>query len=396
MMMSKQKNYYTNKRLKSTGADIYLLVGERSNGKSYSVKHEEGILPYFNGGIEYISSYKDKEKVIEQSFKAGRRFIYLRRTEEELTAYNVEKYFDDVDIWHITNGRYSGVKMFGRKIYFTRYDEEKDKSIRCDEFIGYARSLASEQNSAGGSYLDVYTIIFEEFMARGNGKQLNPYLYQESDRLMNFFSTIDRKRHVVKMWLIGNNITRVNPYLTDWGLQKEIRSMKQGDIREMWLTTGTFDDDGEEIFIKLAIEWAEDSGDSSFVIGRHKDMLNKGDWQSDPQPKLPKSINEYKKLYEIIFKYDDFKFKAWYVQDKETFIPSWFIYPYDGDIPERTFVISNEIKPSQYWQRDLYNPTIKNEKLKNLFNTFRESNVFYASDLCGTEFKQAIDFQIKK
>lgn len=396
MMMSKQKNYYSNNPLKRTGADIYLLFGERSNGKSYSVKHEEGILPYFNGGIEYISSYKNKEEVIEHEYKAGRRFIYLRRTEEELTAYNVEKYFDDVDIYKITNGRYSGVKMFGHKVYFTRYDEEKDKTIKCDEFIAYARSLATEQNSAGGSYLDVYVIIFEEFMARGNGKQLNPYLVQEPERLMNFFSTVDRKRHVVKMWLIGNTITRVNPYLTEWGLQPVLRKMKKGDIRVLWITTGTFDEDGVEIFIKVAIEWAKDSGDSSFVIGKHKDMLNKGDWQSDPQPHLPKSIKEYKKLYEIIFKYNEFKFKAWYVQDKETFVASWFIFPTESEIPDKTIVISNEIKPSPYWQRDLYNTTIKNDRLRNLLNTFRESNVFYANDLCGTEFKQAIDFTIKK
>ena len=81
--MSKKKNYYSNQRLKETGADIYILYGERSNGKSYSVKHNEGIIPYFNGGIEYISTYKDKEKVIQQAFKAGRRFIYLRRTQTE-------------------------------------------------------------------------------------------------------------------------------------------------------------------------------------------------------------------------------------------------------------------------------------------------------------------------
>ena len=394
--MSKKKNYYSNERLKKTGADIYIVFGERSNGKSYSIKHEEGIFPYFNGGVEYISSYKDKEKVIENVYKAGRRFIYLRRTEEELTAYNIQKYFDDVDIYGITGGRYSGVQMFGRKIYFTKWDEQKGKSIRCDEYLGYARSLATEQNSAGGSYLDVVVIIFEEFMARGNGRQLNPYLYQESDRLMNFYSTIDRKRHVVKLWLVGNTLTRVNPYLTDWGLLKELRTMKQGDIRCLWITTGTFDEDGIEIFVKVAIEWAEDSGDSSFVIGNHKDTLNKGAWQSDPQPHLPKSINEYKELYTILFKYDDFMFKAMYVQDQETFIPSWFVYPYEGKIPERMIVVSNEIKPSPYWQRDLYNPTIKNEKLKNLLNTFRESNVFYSSDLCGTEFKQAIDFTIKK
>ena len=395
-MMSKTKKYYSNQKIKETGADIYIVYGQRSNGKSYSVKHEEAIKPYFNGGIEYISTYKNKEEVIAHEYKAGRRFIYLRRTEEELTAYEVEKYFDDVDIFNITNGRYDGVKMYGRKVYFTKWNEEKGKSEKCDEYIAYCRSLATEQNSAGGSYLDVYVIIFEEFMARGKGRQLNPYLYQEPDRLMNFFSTIDRRRHVVKMWLLGNTISKVNPYLTEWGLQKIRRQMKQGEVRSVWIGTGTFDEDGEEISVKVSIEWAENTGDSSYIIGNHKNMLNKGDWQSDPQPHLPKSINEYKKLYQIIFKYDDFMFKAWYIQDTETYDVAWFVYPYDGDIPERTIVVSKEIKPSPYWQRDPYNTKIKNDRLNNLLQTFRESNVFYSDDECGTDFKQAIDFIIKK
>ena len=48
------------------------------------------------------------------------------------------------------------------------------------------------------------------------------------------------------------------------------------------------------------------------------------------------------------------------------------------------------------WQRDIYNPTFKNEKLRNLIQTFRESNIFYSNDMCGTDFKQVIDFQIRK
>jgi hypothetical protein len=31
-----------------------------------------------------------------------------------------------------------------------------------------------------------------------------------------------------------------------------------------------------------------------------------------------------------------------------------------------------------------------------LYNTFRENNIFYSDDLCGTDFKQVIDFEIKK
>ena len=59
-------------------------------------------------------------------------------------------------------------------------------------------------------------------------------------------------------------------------------------------------------------------------------------------------------------------------------------------------VISDIIKQSPYWQRSIYDLSIRNDKLKNLCKTFRENRIFYASDLIGTDFKQVIDFEIKR
>ena len=59
-------------------------------------------------------------------------------------------------------------------------------------------------------------------------------------------------------------------------------------------------------------------------------------------------------------------------------------------------IISDVIKPDRYYQRNIYDLTIKNDRLKNILDTFRETNIFYANDLVGTDFKQAIDFTIKK
>lgn len=49
------------------------------------------------------------------------------------------------------------------------------------------------------------------------------------------------------------------------------------------------------------------------------------------------------------------------------------------------------------YQKDIYNITIDNPDLQNLFrDTFRESNIFYSDDLTGTDFLQAIDFTIRR
>jgi hypothetical protein len=123
--------------------------------------------------------------------------------------------------------------------------------------------------------------------------------------------------------------------------------------------------------------------------------LINGTWQSDPQPKLPESRKNYKTLYRIGFLFKGFKFLADLIKDKKGNV-CWFVYPYYKDFSKKMIIISDVIKVSPYWQRDIYNLSINNDKLKRLLDTFRENKIFFSSDLCGTDFKQAIDFLIRR
>ena len=63
-------------------AFYYLIYGEKSNGKSYQVKHKEAVLHYL---------------------ETGKKFILLRRWKEDISTAWIEKYFSDVDVEKITN-----------------------------------------------------------------------------------------------------------------------------------------------------------------------------------------------------------------------------------------------------------------------------------------------------
>lgn len=385
--------YYNLDEIDKRGAGINLIYGERSGGKSYQVKHKKIFGNYLKDNKRYLCKYTNPKEIITEDIKAGKRFMLVRRIVEEIKSQLIESYFNDVDISGLTNGKYNTVKLYRQEIYLAFYDVNTFKTVR-GEKIGYVTALSIEQNYAGGSFLDVSDIIFEEFMSRqGNG---TTYLYDEPSKLMNLFCTVDRKRGFVKMWLLGNTITRVCPYLQDWDLQDIVMHQKQGTIEETWVTTGQFDDDGIEIKVKIAIEYCRETGGSSYVIGKHAKMLNQGEWQSDPQPRLPKSYKNYKVIYRMVFFYKGFKFLAEYLIDKETSEVCWFIRPKYTEIKEKTLVFSDVIKPSKYWQRDIYNPTIRNDRLKKFLYWFRENQIFYSSNLCGTEFKNAIDFEIRK
>lgn len=342
-----KKIHYNLDNIDKLGARFNLIYGERSNGKSYQLKHKKGV---------------------EKYLKTGRRFILMRRWKEEITTEKIEQYFQDVDVAKLTNGKYNCITLYRKCLYLSIYDNETGKTKRFDK-IGYVVALSTEQNYAGASYLDVDDIIFEEFMSR------SVYMANESNKLMNFYATVDRKRLTTRLWLVGNTISRVCPYINDWGLHSVISSQKQGTIKEIIIN-------GNEEKIKIAIEYCKSTGQSSGTIGTNAEMINTGAWETAPQPHLPKSIKEYKKLYTFGFQYQNFKFLCNLLQDRETKETVWFVFPFFKEFKHNQIVFSDVVKVSKYWQRDIYNISIKNDKLKNLFMSFKENKIFYATDLC--------------
>ena len=314
--------------------------------------------------------------------KTGKRFILLRRWAADISTLWIEQYFADVDVERITNGKYNCITVWRKVLYFGNIDETN--KVKKGEKIGYVIALSTEQHMSSASFLDVDMIIFEEFMERGG-----IYLSHEPDRLMIFYNTIDRKRGTTQLWMVGNTISKVNPYLRDWGLQPIIRNQKQGEIKIITIHN-------EENDVTLAIEYCESSGGKQMAIGNASKMIDTGAWQSEPQPHLPHSRKDYTVVYRIGFQFQGFKFIGEYLKYNNKSEYCWFIYPKYNEFKDKTIVISDVVKLDSYWQRNIYDITIKNDNLKLLLDTFRESNIFYCDDMTGTDFKEAIDFQIRR
>lgn len=362
-MSIKNQIHYSIVNINKEKANFNLIYGEKSNGKSYQVKHIEAV---------------------EHYLETGQRFVLLRRWKEDITNLWIEQYFSDVDVEKLTKGKYNCITCYRKVLYLSIYNAEEGKAKRYEK-IGYVMALSTEQHYSGGSFLDVDRIIFEEFMERGK------YLSNEPDRLMILYSTIDRKRGTTKIYMVGNSISRVCPYIHAWGLDKIFSNLKQGEIATKIIHNEAND-------VKIAIEYCRSSGGKTMTIGNASAMVDSGSWQTFPQPKLPKSYKDYKCIFRFGFQYKSFKFLCDYLVDKveKKESPIWFIYPFYKDFKKNLIVFSDIVQVSRYWQRDIYNISIPNQKLKNLFMTFKENKIFYASDMCGTDFKQVIDFSIRR
>lgn len=355
--MSIKQIHYNLDTIESLGATFNLIVGEKSNGKSYQVKHK---------------------RAIENYLKTGNRFILLRRWREDLTNLWIEQYFADVDVEKLTNNKYQTITVYRKVIYFANVSE--DGKIKRGEKIGYVMALSTEQHYSGGSFLDVTDIIFEEFMERGT------YLKDECSKLEYLYSTIDRKRGTTRVWMVGNSVSKVNPYIQGWALDPILKTIKQGEIKtkEIKKEFNTF---------TIAIEFCKASGGKSMSIANN--MIDSGAWIVNKQPKI--DVKEYKSQFIFGFQYKDFKFLCQVMTKKEKandFI--FFIQPYVKDFKKNLIIFTDIINPSIYYQRDIYNSTFPNQKLNELFKEFKESKIFYCDDITGTDFKQCIDFIIKR
>lgn len=364
-MEIKKIPHYNIDDLVKENANYNIVYGERSNGKSYQLKHK----------IMFTKSviYGDE------------RFMLVRRRKNEITTEKIERYFEDVDISALTNGKYDAVTVWRRELFLSCFDYEKFRYVRGKK-IGYVVPLEREQDYAGASFLDVNNIIFEEFMSR------DKYLIDEPNKLENLYCTVDRKRGTTKLWLCGNSISRVCPYLTDWGLMDIMRKQTQGTIE-----TKDFAIEGE--IIKMAIEFAPFSGVSSHVVGSHARMMSRGEWQSDPQPHLNKSIKDFNVLLTCIFDFASFSFLARYMSDKETGDKVWFICDKTKNHPKKeelTYKITDKVEQNKKVFRQPYSVRSWSPAIVAAFDDFREDKIFYSTDLCGTDFKQAIDFTIRK
>lgn len=100
--MSRIQIHYNLDNIDKQNANFNLIYGEKSNGKSYQVKHKKAIDPY-------IENHE--------------RFILMRRWADDLTSGWIEKYFSDVDIQKKTNKKYNCITMYRRELYFSILDE---------------------------------------------------------------------------------------------------------------------------------------------------------------------------------------------------------------------------------------------------------------------------------
>lgn len=348
--------YYSSAKINSADCEYNLIFGERSNGKSYAKKDDA-----------LSEAYEDKT---DQS-----KVTYLRRWDLEIKSNMVEQYFSDAPVKAVTHGEYDCIVCVSKTLYFAKFDDN-GKPVK-GRVAGYARALSQDEHYKSGSYLDVANIIFEEFIST------QTYLPHEPQRLQQFVSTVARRRRI-KVWLIGNTISRVCPYYTEWEL-RNIPRQKQGTIDIYEHLTDQIDEDGNQITIRIAVEYAANSGNNGkMFFGKSSSMINSGAWQSEEKPHLPKRIELYEKMHELVMECIGFKFYCRFVVDTDSGACLWYVEPKTTRINENCRLVTDRVLINPMATRGFV-PLSKNEALA--FEYLKQGIIFYSDNLTGGDFE---------
>lgn len=192
--------YWNIDKLFSFDATMYLVIGERGVGKTYS----------------------SLCAIIKDFLKNGNQFVYVRRYQTELDKAT-PKFFDDI-IAHNAFPDHEFKVMTSEQYGTIFYVDGKE--------AGFAKSLTTASNEKSIPFPNVRTLVFDEFtITRSSHRR---YLADEITSFLDLCETIFRLRDNMRILMLGNATSINNPYFAYWNLtlpyDSEYRVFHDGQI----------------------------------------------------------------------------------------------------------------------------------------------------------------------
>lgn len=341
------------------GAHYNMIIGERSNGKTYSVL----------------------QLIIKTYAKTGKQGAYLRRMREDFVGKRGAELFrplvENGEISKLTNREWEDVYYYSGRWYFCKYHTtEKGKTDRMvdEQPFCYGFAIASMEHEKGTGYPNITTICFDEFITRMG------YLRDEFVLFMNTLSTIIRRRNDVKIFMLGNTVNKYCPYFDEMGL-RHVKDMRQGDIDVYQLKHVN----GQ--VLKIAVEYCKPStkgkkSDFYFAFDNSRiSMITNGIWEIDLYPHCPYKYRPKDILFTYFIKFDRELLQCEIVQVEDTMFT--FIHRKTTPLKdvEHDLIYSREHSARPNWSRRITHP--RNNIERRILSFFQDEKVFYQDNEVG-------------
>lgn len=345
------KKFYSLKPILKRKATYNVIIGERSNGKTFACL------------VHALRNF----------FELGEQFVYVRRWSTDVRPMRLNELFSSVvssgTLEKISEGKYKTIIYKTGRFYLANYNEEGKPLYSDTDILGFAMSLNEGEHNKSISYPQVTTIIFDEFLTS------NQYLDNEFILFMNLVSTIVRQRTNVKIFMLGNTVNKYSPYFKEMGLTNVLH-MEQGTI-DVYSYGNTK--------LTVAVEYCASTEKSKrnnfyFAFDNPKlKMITGGKWELDIFPHKP--VNFTKKDIKFIYfiEFNDMVFQCEIVFLKnQTFT---FIHRKTTPIKEGSKVYSLMPNASIYYSTSIKRP--KDELEQRIYWYFTHDKVFYQDNDVG-------------
>lgn len=176
--------YWNPYKLLSYNADIYMVVGAKSIGKTY----------------------KEKILALKDFFKNGTQFVFSRQTDKQIQIVKNE-FLSDLKANNEFNGKVNNLFIKGNRVLYI--DEKKKIKV-----VGFFSSLNVITNTKG--FTTTYNLKWyfqDEFIS-----ETGEYLKDEVKRFVVAISTFFRLRNDGKVLMTANALSMDNPYFNLFGI----------------------------------------------------------------------------------------------------------------------------------------------------------------------------------
>lgn len=266
--------FYDIEPIDNTNAVYRMIIGQRSNGKTYSAcKH-----------------------IVEDYIKKGRRAAYLRRYEEDIQPKNISHLFDPhIElIRNLTNEEYNSIFYRAKEFHLCFVDEEGKVVYKDPEAFCVSLDLNTAEHTKGQDRGEVHTILFDEFATRRG------YLRNEFVLFCNALSSLIRNREDCVIYMLANTVNRYCPYFGEMGL-KDVENMPQGEI--YLYTYGNSD-------LTVAVEYCNPVKATEKVASKffafdnpQLEMIKTGAWELQMYPRCPYKLLPEDTKYKIYIEF---------------------------------------------------------------------------------------------
>lgn len=257
MRKKEKEEHYSLSKILKTNALYYVIFGNRSNGKTYSVL----------------------ERCIHKYLEDGKRSVYVRRFDNDITIKLLKTLYNPflTYIKKETKDKYNYIIYSRNGFYLAKINENGEKEYVEDEPFCVTAALNTWEHFKGADRGDFKTLFFDEFITR------NYYLTDEFIVFCNIVSTFLRDRDGMEIFLVGNSVNKYNcPYFKEMGLTKA-EKMKQGAI-----DVYTYSDSD----LAVAVEYTESTKNTEkvnkyFAFDNPRlHMITSGEWEIHNYPRV--------------------------------------------------------------------------------------------------------------